>query len=27
MFPRNRDEKPARLCRKCFFDTHRLGKR
>jgi hypothetical protein len=27
MFPRNRDEKPARLCRKCFYDTHRLGKR
>jgi hypothetical protein len=25
-FPRRNDEEPARLCRKCFHDTHRFGK-
>ena len=24
-FPRTRDEQPVRLCRKCFYDTHKLG--
>ena len=24
-FPRTNDEQPARLCRKCFHDTHRFG--
>jgi hypothetical protein len=25
-FPRKEDEMPVRLCRKCFYDTHKLGK-
>lgn len=25
-FPRRPDQPPVRLCRKCFYDTHRLGK-
>jgi hypothetical protein len=24
-FPRNSDQAPVRLCRKCFYDTHRFG--
>lgn len=26
VFPRESDEYPVRLCRKCFFDTHQFGK-
>jgi hypothetical protein len=25
-FPRKEDEMPVRLCRRCFYDTHKLGK-
>ena len=25
-FPRSLDQAPVRLCRKCFYDTHRLGR-
>jgi len=26
LFPRSKEELPIRLCRKCFYDTHHLGK-
>jgi hypothetical protein len=27
VFPSQEDEEPVRLCRQCFFDTHKLHKR